>query len=165
MEGGAWMPGCPGKGGLDRAGLLPIGSILQALCCASSVLCPLPPRPPKPTPPHPTHCPPPLAQSGGAPPSPECQGVAEVVSQLQGRLGQQLWPREQPSLAQPLVPSAAAVAVFVQTGACGGGASALGWVPGWMAGWLAAAFAASHVCCSPSRPSSGLHALLSHIFS
>jgi hypothetical protein len=36
------MPGCPGKGGLDRAGLLPIGSILQALCCASSVLCPLP---------------------------------------------------------------------------------------------------------------------------
>jgi hypothetical protein len=104
-------------------------------------------------------------ESGGAPPSPECQGVAEVVSQLQGRLGQQLWPREQPSLAQPLVPSAAAVAVFVQTGACGGGASALGWVPGWMAGWLAAAFAASHVCCSPSRPSSGLHALLSHIFS
>ena len=35
---------------------------------------------------------------------------------LQARLGQQLWPREQPSLAHPLVPSAAAVALFVQTG-------------------------------------------------
>ena len=36
---------------------------------------------------------------------------------LQARLGQQLWPREQPSLAHPMVPSAAAVALFVQTGA------------------------------------------------
>lgn len=41
-----------------------------------------------------------------------------MVSQLQARLGQQLWPREQPSLAHPMVPSAAAVALFVQTGRC-----------------------------------------------
>ncbi|PSC67904.1 furry homolog-like [Micractinium conductrix] len=54
------------------------------------------------------------AQSTGAP-APECAEVAEVVSQLQSRLGQRLWPREQPSLAVPLVPSAGAVAVFVQT--------------------------------------------------
>ncbi|KAL4428595.1 hypothetical protein ABPG77_008907 [Micractinium sp. CCAP 211/92] len=53
------------------------------------------------------------AQSTGTP-SPECQDVAEVVAQLQARLGQQLWPREQPSLAHPMVPSAAAVALFVQ---------------------------------------------------
>lgn len=55
-------------------------------------------------------------QSTGVP-SPECQDVAEVVAQLQARLGQQLWPREQPSLAHPMVPSAAAVALFVQAGA------------------------------------------------
>ncbi|KAL4434374.1 hypothetical protein ABPG75_000815 [Micractinium tetrahymenae] len=54
------------------------------------------------------------AQSTGVP-SPECQDVAEVVAQLQARLGQQLWPREQPSLAHPMVPSATAVALFVQT--------------------------------------------------
>ena len=56
---------------------------------------------------------------GAGPPSPECAGVAEVVAQLQGRLGQQLWPREQPSLVHPMVPSAAAVALFVQTGGRG----------------------------------------------
>ncbi|KAI3439023.1 hypothetical protein D9Q98_001435 [Chlorella vulgaris] len=54
------------------------------------------------------------AQNAGAL-SPEGQGVAEVVAKLQARLGQQLWPREQPSLAHPMVPSASAVAVFVQT--------------------------------------------------
>ena len=40
-----------------------------------------------------------------------------MVARLQARHGQQLWPREQPSLAHPVVPSAAAVALFVQTGA------------------------------------------------
>ena len=60
-----------------------------------------------------------VLQSGSAP-SPECQDVAEVVARLQARQGQQLWPREQPSLAHPVVPSAAAVALFVQTGACRG---------------------------------------------
>lgn len=54
-------------------------------------------------------------QSTGIP-SPECQDVAEVVAQLQARLGHQLWPREQPSLAHPMVPSATAVALFVQAG-------------------------------------------------
>lgn len=60
-----------------------------------------------------------VLQSGAAP-SPECQDVSEVVARLQARQGQQLWPREQPSLAHPVVPSAAAVALFVQTGAGSG---------------------------------------------
>ena len=60
--------------------------------------------------------PPPPLQSASSAPSAECVDVSQVVGKLQAGLGQRLWPREQPSLAHPLVPSAAAVALFVQSG-------------------------------------------------
>ena len=57
-------------------------------------------------------------QPGGAA-SEDHRRVAGVISQLQGLQGQQLWAREQPTLAAPVVPSAHAVASFVRTGRSG----------------------------------------------
>ena len=69
----------------------------------------LPPRPlPLPLPGH---------NAGAGASSPEYQRVARLIARLQALRGAPLWARQEPSLAQPYVSSAADVTAFVQTGA------------------------------------------------